>query len=86
MGFFDGLKKLANEVTDTERVQLGTEIENIKFRDEIRRRLVGSEDDKHLSITSIEHKKVDNLRNSMSLDYRQAVFLWIQLCFEITVT
>ncbi|WP_368823921.1 hypothetical protein AB3327_13580 [Lactiplantibacillus pentosus] len=74
MGFFDGLKKLANEVTDTERVQLGTEIENIKFRDEIRRRLVGSEDDKHLSITSIEHKKVDNLRNSMSLDYQQAVF------------
>ncbi|WP_318766245.1 hypothetical protein [Lactiplantibacillus carotarum] len=74
MGLFDGLKKLANEVTDSETCDLGENIADTTLRDNIRGALEKVDGVSRLSTDKIEHKKIENLNNDIGLDYQQAVF------------
>lgn len=73
MGFFDGIKKFANEMVDDEICQLGENAQKRELKNRIAKQLKQRKIS-NASTKKIEHKKVDNLREVFNVDYRDLLF------------
>ena len=72
MGFFDGIKKFANEIVDDEICQLGENAQKRELKNRIAKQLKQRKIS-NASTKKIEHKKVDNLREIGRASCRERV-------------
>lgn len=73
MGFFDGIKKFANEMVDDEICPLGENAQRRELKNRIAKQLKQKKIP-NASTKKIEHKKIDNLREVFNVDYRDLLF------------
>lgn len=73
MGFFDGIKKFANEMIDDEVCPLGENVQRHELKNRIAKQLKLKKIS-NASTKKIEHKKIDNLREVFNVDYRELLF------------